>query len=724
FRESVAEERVRKGFAAAGAPPEAVAALVDRRLLRVEDRLDMRRVEITHDVLCSVIGASRGVRHEREALEASRRELAAQWEREAATQRALKRARAVALVSIVLLLLATGGGVFGWMSLRRAQAAEVQAAQSRELAERARSESEKLIAFLLEDFYEELSPTGRVEIVGNLADKAVAYYDALPPELVTTQTRLYRAMALIRKANAYGESGRGAEAAQLATEARALIEKLQADNGPSDELTTALGLAVFARVTPTLFVQEKASLEEAARILRPLVASGRAGRSAKLALADVLAFLPHLESGETALATSEESRKILADLGAVDLTDLTAASAYADSTDTQARVALRLGRLDEAERLARIVGEVSAKVLERRPGDLRAMIDRFYSANVLGTVAQERHDFAAAQSCYEQETEAARSYALFNPADTLAWRNWNSGSLDQASVLEDQGKVADALRQYRLVTEREHDPRNKTGVDVSLLGAWENIIRLEAQQGNLRAARAALVERIRAGAAFVKVRGINPELAEINRMGEKLLEVGVLAAEGNYAAIQTMTAGVAQQIADLKETNEGNRAFRQGLITRNRGWFIEASLRQGRTEQAVTAARDVLAHPPEFNRLTKSEHEAMLARFQARLGQGLRLDNQTAEAKAVLGKLVADYRAQQAAGATETYFRQDFARALYQLALAQSGDDAGRSQRQALLGEAAGVLDGLSFEARQLLPNKELIKWVTDAQREARAAGT
>ena len=77
FRESVAEERVRKGFAAAGAPPGRAATLVNRRLLRVEDRLDMRRVEITHDVLCSVIAASRGVRHEREALEESRRQLAA-----------------------------------------------------------------------------------------------------------------------------------------------------------------------------------------------------------------------------------------------------------------------------------------------------------------------------------------------------------------------------------------------------------------------------------------------------------------------------------------------------------------------------------------------------------------------------------------------------------------------------------------------------------------------
>ncbi len=129
FRESVAEERVRKGFVAAGAVPGTLATLVDRRLLRVEDRLDLRRVEITHDVLCSVISASRGVRHEREAREASQRQLAEQQTREAATRKALQRARTVAAVCAVLMLAAAGSAVFGWVNYRRARAAEAQAAE-------------------------------------------------------------------------------------------------------------------------------------------------------------------------------------------------------------------------------------------------------------------------------------------------------------------------------------------------------------------------------------------------------------------------------------------------------------------------------------------------------------------------------------------------------------------------------------------------------------------
>src|SRR5947208_12577034 len=116
FRESIAEERVRKAFAAAGARPDALAALVDRRLLRIEERLDVRRVELTHDVLCGVVAASRGVRHEREARDEAERKLAAQRERERATRKALVRARQIAAVCGVLAVGAIASAIFGYQS--------------------------------------------------------------------------------------------------------------------------------------------------------------------------------------------------------------------------------------------------------------------------------------------------------------------------------------------------------------------------------------------------------------------------------------------------------------------------------------------------------------------------------------------------------------------------------------------------------------------------------
>ena len=128
FRDNVALETV---LEAPGVTRALVDTLVSRRLLRIEDRLGVQRIELTHDVLADVISASRDSRHERQALEEAQRQLAVQKEREAATRRSLVRARFVAAVAIVVMLVAAGSAVFGLINLRRARAAEQQAQLAR-----------------------------------------------------------------------------------------------------------------------------------------------------------------------------------------------------------------------------------------------------------------------------------------------------------------------------------------------------------------------------------------------------------------------------------------------------------------------------------------------------------------------------------------------------------------------------------------------------------------
>src|SRR5258706_12714998 len=55
FRESIAEERVLRGFAAARAPPDALSALVNRRLLRIEERPGLRPGGLTPDRPSAVV---------------------------------------------------------------------------------------------------------------------------------------------------------------------------------------------------------------------------------------------------------------------------------------------------------------------------------------------------------------------------------------------------------------------------------------------------------------------------------------------------------------------------------------------------------------------------------------------------------------------------------------------------------------------------------------------
>lgn len=70
FRDNIALENA---LAEPGVTREAMDHLVNRRLLRLEERLGVSRVELTHDVLTGIIRASRDTRREREAREELRR---------------------------------------------------------------------------------------------------------------------------------------------------------------------------------------------------------------------------------------------------------------------------------------------------------------------------------------------------------------------------------------------------------------------------------------------------------------------------------------------------------------------------------------------------------------------------------------------------------------------------------------------------------------------------
>lgn len=723
FRESVAKERVRKAFAAAGAAEGALALLVDRRLLRVEDRLDLRRVEITHDVLCSVIGASRSVRREREALEESKRQLAAQKEREFATRKALARARRVAAVAVAIMLVAIGSAVFGWINLRRAQAADREAQAARQLTERARGEAEKLVGFLLEDFYEELKPTGRVEIVGKLAEKAEAYYDGLPPELMTPQTRLYRGMAMVRKAAALFDSGQQREAEAVARQAKKIFEDMRAAGDRSDETATGLALAVFATASPAALGDARAQLVMATELLRPMVAAGRATRTAKLAFCDMLQYLAHAQAdAKQAVAFCEESRKILAEMGALELTDLTAASIYGDVTDSESRMTMRLGQVEESDRLAAIVSDIAEKVLQQRPGDLRAMKNRYFSLNMQANVARNRHDDAKALEYSLQSDEAARYYTRFNPADAAGWDNRGSGIREVAFAYFDLGQVSEALKKLDEGVNLSRLPGNKTGNSFFAYVAAAQRVALNAQLGNLGSARADLVKARQNFAEFVKARSIDGELQEIGGLGVDLLECQLDFSEGDYAKARSRAATIADKLERMKVKAEGNVETWGNIIRQAHNIQAEAALRVGNFEEAGALARAQLEEPKFARRMDALDKDFAAARDKLRYGQALLGSGKPMDALLALRDAEVFYRERQKLGARDTGFRIDFARTLFHIARAQTNDVVGRAARLSLLNEALDLLGGLSLEAQQLRECRELIKSVSDARREALAS--
>jgi tetratricopeptide (TPR) repeat protein len=71
FRDNVSVGRAERFLLDNGGEPAAIERLVQRRLLRVEERLEQRRLELAHDVLCRILTESRNTRQREEAEHAA-----------------------------------------------------------------------------------------------------------------------------------------------------------------------------------------------------------------------------------------------------------------------------------------------------------------------------------------------------------------------------------------------------------------------------------------------------------------------------------------------------------------------------------------------------------------------------------------------------------------------------------------------------------------------------
>ncbi|HEY6985143.1 MAG TPA: hypothetical protein VH375_03600, partial [Rhodanobacteraceae bacterium] len=704
YRESLAEERVNKALVAAGAAPDALATLVNRRLLRIEERLDVRRVELTHDVLCSVVAASRTLRREREARDEAERQLAAQREREAASHRALVRARAIAAVCAVLMILAAAGAAYGWISQRRAHVAEMEAQKSR-------SEAEKLVSFLIEDFYAELEPTGRLETLGKLAEMTVNYYDGLPPELVTPRTQVFRAMALVREGAAQQYSGNIEHGLKLLGEAERVFRALYDGGDHSEPVTYGLALALFSQGYTVISAAGSgtvAQLEEAARLLRPLVYSQDPPRAARKLYADTLNYYSHTQPREAAVAICAEARKVLVGLGALDLTDLNAAASYADTADSEARHLLSLGRVDEAKQLETEVYEVAEKVLVQRPGDLHALSDRSYAAELLGRLAARMHDSQRAMEYTQRAALSGENEVRFNPSDVTSWQRWSLALTAVSDRQFENGDITQAIATQRSVLALGEDKRRPSSLAPVLWYHWIKLAFLEAETGDAAAAAAAVKAFERDAAELLTRLSADDARRPFFVDPGKGVLANVQLIEGSAQTALTSAAAVLErtEAIDVPKGDLSAQVFKSGILRGNYITASRAAIRLGRYHEAETFARKLLEVPDDPT--SESDPRQRHAEDATFLAHAIAMQGRGAEALTVLAPALEYYREEQRRGASETEFRGDFAYALCVDAIARSDNAAERAHRAASLDEAQRTLDGASAEAKRMASFRQL----------------
>jgi hypothetical protein len=453
FRENVAEERLLKRFQAAGAAPGALAILVNRRLLRIEERLDVRRVELTHDVLCGVVKASRDQRLEREARETAERVLEEQRSRERAARHAFRRARAVAMGCILLAALALSAAGYAYVNAERARRAERLAQQNRALAEQARNHAEHLLGYLADDFERQLESFGQLKIIAEFTQRQIDYFHSLPASLRSPETVRYGALALIEHAETLRQLGDYDTGIRNLSEAVRLLSQLRRGGHASQATDIELGRANTARCL-ILTVRDPTrgllACRQAIALLRPLAEEPRASVPARQAYLEALTGLGWAVQNfgvdyQGAERATHAAMRIAAALGADDFKHLQISADYAFAGAWRVNALVNLDRNQDALRVGKKVLAVTDGVLAQRPWYRLTLGAKEITESTLAQAAGDELDPRAGERFGRAERQAALAFLRLDPKNVDMRNNLGLAITDVCVPLWAQGQLPRAL---------------------------------------------------------------------------------------------------------------------------------------------------------------------------------------------------------------------------------------------------------------------------------------
>jgi tetratricopeptide (TPR) repeat protein len=698
YRENIAEERIVSLFGTAGAAPGTLPLLVNRRLLRIEERLDVRRVELTHDVLCAIVKASRDLRHERETRDRTERLLSEQKERELAARRALKRARRIATGCAALALFAVVALAFAFVSLRRAQRAEVAAQESRAAAETARSHAEHLLGYLNEDFAVELAGFGTLGLIKQLGERETQYYDSLPPSLQTTDTMRSAALAQVHYGIAQQQAFDLKGARSSLTSAVATLAHLREKGDTSEESAIALGigLAALADVNDRFGIGSTQSQEYNARaeaLLRSYADAPNPSVPIRRAYGEVAMSVGSYATGKEALALFARAKQALESIGALKLTDLPASADFATLLGLEAIELWRLGRIDELKKVSEQGMQLANDILAQRPGHIVALQARS-SLNLLGSSpAHEDLRIGDSAEFVRRALEDGFLLLRLDPANV----DTRSSVANYASVLagdyEELGRPRDARASLQksleilMVSEQAAVDHGD-----AVVARRASISRIDADLGERNAAEAAIgdaepiLAKTQAALGDDSYKSANAQCSLTNARARLALF------EGDFK--QAVAAAQPELKTSLTWKDRYGHVGSLVSCPSNAALIIgNAELMFGDYEAAKSAVASAVPVAAAANDWPSRNLHASLVVLQSiamsRLGQ-------LGEARALLTPVLDWQRARFARNRDDAQQRLDYASALYALALTDS------AHRSELLNQASAIIAALPAEMRSL----------------------
>jgi tetratricopeptide (TPR) repeat protein len=724
FRENVAEESLVSRFNAVGAAPDTLAVLVNRRLLRIEERLDVRRVELTHDVLCGVVKSSRDLRREREAREATERLLAEQRSREVSARQALGRARRIAIGCTVLAVGALTAAVFAYFSTQRARRAEFQAQQTRAESEQAREQAERLLGYLTDDFVRELQSFGRLDVVAEFAKRQIDYFHALPPALKDVQTTRNGALAMVNYARAMRVLGKLDTSTATAAEAVQLLEGLRRGGDDTEATTIALALG-YAVVAQTLDnrndPQGPVMGKKAVDFLRPVAEAPNASVAARRAYVSALVRQGYEQQAsnqnDDAVRTEQRAMRIATDLGARDQSNIEIGADYAEGGAWLVGALGNLGRNEEA-RLASIDAmAVADKVLEQRPGYRLALhAQQIIETSQANTASNDLNPVEALQFAKRGE-QTSESLLKLDPANKVSANNMGVAHQGLGDILWAMGRMHEAIPYY-LKSLDDYGSATSGGAGFVIIHGYDTAQTAyhQAQAGDA------------AGAAATIAAG-EPYLADLRRSEPK----GSIAVTIVDALLKLPAAGAAFEVDDLKgalkqvlppidqleatQPHGGQQEF-QKYISLFVGYHLKGRIEYllGDYPAAELAERAALKARSQSPTEAVSDHRDVVE-LTTWLAMAVAAQGRTAEAQPLIAPAVKYHRDLAAKNRGDQWQYVELASALY----AQSLTD--KTHGAALLHDAAARLDALPAAMKPMHDVRLWRNLVSTAERGAAERG-
>ena len=615
----------------------------------------------------------------------------------------------VSAAAAVLLAVLIGSGV-AVLQAQRAQA-------TRAMAETARGESERLIVYLLDDLYRELEPVGRLDLVGELAKRALDYYRGLPAELRSPETERNQALAQVRYGAVLRVQSRIDEARAVVGAAVKTLDGLRArgDSSEAAAIGLALGLTEQSRaVTPAGYDRDAVPpAERAVSLLAPAAAASGASVAWRRAHAAALIqlgmvqtrqrrFEPGLAALEAALATWRGIDPLLADSDA--------AANFGITTARLVEAYDRANRPADAARAGEEGLRVTSKLIERRPNNMLALRARASISESLGAVASNQLQMGRRLAA---ANDAARDWTLISridPSDAVSKNSLMNARTMASTALWEQGRSRESLAKVLENGEFRSAAEASYVVAQSLYYSVDLAAYFAAELGQAVAADKYLADRQHFLEINMPRAGPKSFLIDYFRIQTKIRPVEVAMLLGDLTRARAAAKGLREQLLALPTTNDFERlrvAAALNSLHTALGW-VALQARDFAAAQEhfsrVTEARKQLPAVTLYERREAADEAALLAITLAHAG---RLD----EARALAEPALTLQR--------EVHSRQTDDQ-MHKLGLSLALVAAARAtpeQARALLAQAQAAFDSLPAEARGLRSSQLLQGLIADAPR-------